>query len=66
MKLKEYLEEGVGSSRPRSGGGKSGNEAAARLKYHADLMKKEKKSSQDAFKIVTSTSKQDLKKMGYM
>lgn len=66
MKFKEYLEEALGSSRPRSGGGRSGDEASARLKYHSDLMKKEKKSSQDAFEIAKSVSKQDLKKMGYI
>jgi hypothetical protein len=66
MKFEKFLdiEEGVRSSRPRSGGGKTGSEATMKLKYHKDLMDKGM-DSKEAFKIVVSTSLKDLKKMGY-
>lgn len=64
MKFEDYINEALGTSRPRSGGGKHGDFITARLKYYDDL-KKEGKSDKEAFSIVSKLSHKELKKLGY-
>lgn len=64
MKFKDFVNEALGTSRPRSGGGKHGDFITARLKYYDDL-KKEGKSDKEAFAIVSKLSHKELKKLGY-
>ena len=58
------LGEALGTSRPRSGGGKHGDFITARLRYYDDL-KKEGKSDKEAFAIVSKADRKQLKKLGY-